>query len=487
MGKLKKDNFTNRYFKPDLLQKQIDLIKEPTSTDAMAESFQKYKDLPSSNAHAQMDNMTMGAIGDGIKSVANDQRQEKLSPVLEMVGQLNARSAYLEAQWQEHQQQEMETQQFVQNQSFAFLELSKAVSAGDSTAANNIARGILQSYKSMSGDPIVGDFDHYYDGNIYYTNTETGAKEALSIPLLLNQSGIAQELFGTEYPTMMSSFSTGFAAQYKNEQEMQRLALEKERAGIRNTNAQANQHDANTQYLGMQSRQIEDQMNTPAPKYDDGTLSHIRKGNSDWVNELNKKHKDAKKAIKAQIQIRDAIQEELNNGSSQIGSSVLAQAARWFNEKDGDNRAQQLIELKRQPLFKDLKNTFGARITDNDLATWLTTQVDLNTQPELAIEVLNERIQDAESDVQEELLRRAILEMEFQNNEPYNSMLVDDRVQEEMHNIMQSMQEEQNLNMSTNESQEDMIKATDPETGESMMIPMEQAQEAQSRGLVIEQ
>ena len=111
-----KDNFTNRYFKPDLVQKQVDMIKEPGATDALAEGFQRYGNLPANNAYAQLDNMTMAGVGDGMKATANDKRQEQLDPILKMTGQINAQNAYLEAQMQEQQERTMQTQQFVKNQ-----------------------------------------------------------------------------------------------------------------------------------------------------------------------------------------------------------------------------------------------------------------------------------------------------------------------------------------------------------------------------------
>ena len=264
-----KDNFTNRYFKPDLVQKQVDMIKEPGATDALAEGFQRYGNLPANNAYAQLDNMTMAGVGDGMKATANDKRQEQLDPILKMTGQINVQNAYLEAQMQEQQEQTMQTQQFVKNQAFSFMELSKATAAGDTGASNNIARGILQSYKSSSGDATIGDFDHYHDGNIYYTNAETGEKSALSIPLLLNQSEIAPELFGADYGNVMSSYSAGFKGQYENAQEMQRLALKKEQAGIDQTKAHTGLYNARA------GKTTQEMNNPPMDKLKEGAVEDI--------------------------------------------------------------------------------------------------------------------------------------------------------------------------------------------------------------------
>jgi|TARA_R110000744_G_scaffold94223_3_gene181949 hypothetical protein len=243
-----KDNFTNRYFKPDMVKSQVDMINQPTGKDAIAEGFQKYSQLPASNAYAELDNMTMSAIGDGMKSTANNKRQEQIDPILKMTGQINAQASYLEAQMQGEQEETAQVQQFVKSQSFAFSELAKASTSGDSTATNNIARGILQQYKNTSGDPIIGDFDHYHDGNIYYSNVETGEKGGLSVSQLISQSGEegAQSL-GADYPMIMSAFSTGFKGQYENTQELQRLELDKQQANINNTNAQTGLYGSQTQ------------------------------------------------------------------------------------------------------------------------------------------------------------------------------------------------------------------------------------------------
>jgi hypothetical protein len=252
-----KDNFTNRYFKPDLVKTQMDLVNQPTATDAYADAFSKGGQGAAKSSIDYEANALMSGIGAGLKGSADDKRQEKLDPLLKMTGQINAQSAYLEAQMQEEQQKTMQTQQFVKSQSYAFSELARAVTAGDMPASNNIARGILQQYKNTSGDPIIGDFDHYHDGIIYYSNAETGEKGGLSVSQLISQSGEegAQSL-GADYPLIMSAFSTGFKGQYENTQELQRLERDKQQANINNTNAQ-------TGLYGSQTQKNENEMNSP--------------------------------------------------------------------------------------------------------------------------------------------------------------------------------------------------------------------------------
>lgn len=368
-----KDNFTNRYFKPDLVQKQVDMIKEPTATDAMAEGFQRYANLPANNAYAQLDNMTMAGIGDGMKAVANNQRQEQIDPILKMTGQINAQNAYLEAQMQEQQQETMQTQQFVKNQAFSFIELSKATAAGDTGAANNIARGILQSYKSNSGDPIVGDFDHYHDGNIYYTNAETGEKSALSIPLLLNKSGIAPELFGADYGMMMSSYSPGFKGTYENQQEMQRQQLEKGRADIANTEAQTGLYGAKT------GKAVQDMQNPPLTE----TQKTMMQSANKHVEALQQKAITNKVLVETLNEMDGWTDEAIAKG--QVGSNLEAiykrNLAKYYT---GDNEAATLAEMAKQVFFNRIKEAGGSNPSTTEFNAVLETIPSVDKNPNAA-------------------------------------------------------------------------------------------------------
>jgi len=466
-----KDTFTNRYFKPENIKAQMDLINQPTEVDSYADAFSGQANRPTLGPAQRNSNALMAGLGAGLKGAANNKRQEQLSPILKMVGELNARSAYMEAQTQEQEQQKMNMVKFLRDNKRAIRDLGNA-SITNSPEAQEISKYLSNKFEIATGQN-PGKFNSF-DAKQRKTFYDQPNGTTIGYSFLDAIEPYAEDAYGEETDDVLQNLSPYHSKKYQNTQELQRQKLEKGEADINNVNSQTDHHNA-------QVGKIEHDINAPKPKYDDSTLSHIRKANSDWINELNAKHKDSAKAVKAQTQMRDAIQTEINEGTWQTGASALAQATRWLNEKTGDVKTKQLLELKRQPLFKDLKNTFGARITDNDLAMWLTTQVDLSTDPNLAIEVLNERIDDSKSEVNEELIRRKILENEFQNSESYNSLLVDERVQEEL-GTQQPAQNEASGNQNQN-----MVKATDPDTGEQMLIPAENAEEARTRGLVIDE
>ena len=461
----------------EYLDQYKDLVNEPTWADGVGDAFSSAGKGSAKHPEDHQANALLSGVGGGLKGAANEQRRAQLSPMLEQAGQITARAAEIEAQTQIATQSKMQVTQLFEQTAVPIAQLSQASLAGDINASNQLAKGVYARFKQGLGDPSMGDFDHYHNGTIYYENPESGVIEGRNIIGLMYQAGINPiEIWGQDAPMIEAGLSPGAKKNYEDSEKIRQLEMQGKQADIANKYSQTNYHNA-------QAGKLENEMNAPRAKYDDKAQSHIRTENSDWINTLYKNHKDANKAITAQTQMRDAIQQEIKNGSWSTGSSTFAELARWANAKSGNNKTQQLLELKRQPLFKDLKNTFGARITDNDLATWMTTQVDLHTDPRLAIETLDQRIQETKYDMQEELLRREILETEFSNSEPYNSLLVDKRVQER---LSQNTQEQGNSASETSNSKnKGMVIAEDPETGEQQEIPIENMEEAKNRGLIV--
>jgi hypothetical protein len=412
-------------YKESLNQYQ-DLVNQPTFADYLGNAFSKVGSQPAVGEAQRMSNAMLSGMGAGISGAAAEERKQKLSPMLEQAGRITAKAAELEAQMQESEQNRLKITQFMKQSAVPIAQLSQASLAGDRPASNELAKGIYLNFKQQADDPTMGDFDHYHNGVIYYHNLETGAIEGENVIGLMYQAGIDPvSIWGQDAPMIEAGLSPGAKKNYEDSEKMRQLEMEGKRADVSLKQAHAGVYQ-------QQANQIQNEMQAPKPKYDDKTLTHNRTQNSDWVNSLYKKHKDLKGVIKVQTEIKDAIQKEIDNNSWNTGSSFFAELTRWANEKSGDNQTQQLIALKRQPLFKELKNIFPTRITDVDLATWLTTQVDLSTDPTLAISELESRINESQDEIKEEEIRREVLENDFGNSEPYNSLLVDQKVKEKI-------------------------------------------------------
>lgn len=468
-----KDNFSNQNPFLSQVKQYQDLVNQPTATDAVAEAnIRSMIPNPRNEGEILANSLSSGFAG-GLKAHENQKRQERLSPILEQAGQITAKAAEIEAQMQNEQQTRMDATKLFQQAAAPLSQLSSASMAGDIPASNALAKGIYTSFKQGLGDPSMGDFDHYHNGTIYYHNSQTDIIEGKNIIGLMYQVGINPvEIWGQDAPMIEAGLSPGAKKNYEDSEKMKAAELAQK-------NSSTNMNNAHAGLFNAQTNSEIAKTSAPTPKYDDKTQSHIRTENTNWNNELYKKHKDAKVAIDAQVAMRNAIQQEVKNGSWGTGSSTFASVARWTKAKTNQNKAQQLIELKRQPLFRDLKNTFGSRVTDNDLATWLTTQVDLSNDPQLGIQVLNERIQESQKDINEELTRRRILETEFNNNEPYNSLLVDERVQKELKNNII------NQNPETT-SDNNMLQVVSP-SGQIGMIPQASLQSAMQKGFKVQE
>lgn len=410
----------------DAVNLEQDLIDKPNWSDAIADAFNKAGSAPVAKPGDFEANAALLGMSAGHKGIANEKRAQQSAPILEEAGRIRAKAAEIEAQTQESEQSRLMVTQLFKQSAVPIAQLSQASLARDVPASNEIAKGIYLNFKRALGDPTIGDFDHYHNGVIYYENLETGNIEGKNVIGLMYQAGIdPKTIWGQDAPMIEAGLSPGAKKSYEDSEKMRQLEMEGKRADV-------NLKQAHAGVYQQQANQIQNEMQAPKPKYDDKTLTHNRTQNSDWVNSLYKKHKDLKGVIKAQTEIKNALQKEIDNNSWNTGSSFFAELTRWANEKSGDNQTQQLIALKRQPLFKELKNIFPTRITDVDLATWLTTQVDLSTDPTLAISELESRINESQDEIKEEEIRREVLENDFGNSEPYNSLLVDQKVKEKI-------------------------------------------------------
>ena len=420
------------------LEQYKDLVDKKGFADYLGDAFSKVGSGPAVGEAQRMSNAMLSGMGAGISGAAAEERKQKLSPMLEQAGRITAKAAELEAQMQESEQNRLMITNFIKQSAVPIAQLSQASLARDIPASNELAKGIYLNFKQGAGDPTMGDFDHYHNGVIYYHNLETGAIEGENVIGLMYQAGIDPvSIWGQDAPMIEAGLSPGAKKSYEDSEKMRQLEMQGKSADVALKQAHAGVYQ-------QQANQIQNEMQAPKPKYDDKTLTHNRTQNSDWVNSLYKKHKDLKGVIKAQTEIKDAIQKEIDNNSWNTGSSFFAELTRWANEKSGDNQTQQLIALKRQPLFKELKNIFPTRITDVDLATWLTTQVDLSTDPKLAISELDSRIKEAQDEIKEEKIRREVLENDFGNSEPYNSLLVDQKVEERISGLVLMVDEQGN-------------------------------------------
>ena len=223
---------------------------------------------------------------------------------------------------------------------------------------------------------------------------------------------------------------------------------------------QANKLRRELEQRELEPRELEQrELDSSSPQaYDDKTLAYIRKKNVDHSEDVHKSNNVSKITIQALGDIRDVLQVERDNNSWQQGSSTTAQLSRFMAKTTGMNDAQKTIELKRMPLFDSLKQKFGARITNMDLELFMKALPGLDQPADVAINELDQRINDEKAALQERSIRQGIVETEFNNSVPFYSDLVSQRVDDELANLQRVDDELANL-----QGQDTQIRMLSPE------------------------
>ena len=465
-----KDNFTNRYF--NSVKNYRDLVVEPDGSEAVAEGFSNLGKQPARSQAQRTSNALMTGIGSGIKSSSDSIKKEKLSPLLEQAGQINAQAAYLEAQQQDTEQRKMQLTKLFQDSSSDVMNFSQANIAGDQDALVKISNSLLDRYRQTFGDKTIGMVDHVNNGSIYYKNLDTGNIDNINIGNLLAQSGIPPEsMFGNEAPSVMSGISPTYNEQIQINKNQEQLNRDMGQAKLDDTRA-------HTGLLNSQSGKMQHEMNAEKPKYNDKVLNNIMKQNTEWVNEMRTENRSMNQAAQAYENIAKHISNEVGDVNGRAGSGAIATLQRALNKAGTESEKNQvLIQYEQLPLLQDLKRIFGARITNADLEQFMKSVPTLDKNPQASIQVANERASEIRRNLKQDELTLEVLENDFGYGEPYNSLAVRKRVDALMNN-----EKPQTPNAQIQQTNSVLMQAPD---GSQREVPVEQVQAWQQKGAVL--
>ncbi len=472
-----KDDFTNKYFRPDNIKSQMDLINQPTEVDAYADAFNGQANREAKGPAQRNSNALMAGLGAGLKGAANSKRQEQLSPILKMVGELNSRSAYLEAQMQQEQQQKMTMVKFLRENKSAIRDLGNA-SVANSPEAQEISKYLSNKFEIATGQN-PGKFNSF-DTKQRKTFYDQPNGSTVGYGFLDAVEPYAEEAYGEETTDILQNLSPYHNKKYKEAEEIQNLKMEKGHADIRNTNSQADYHNAQSTHLGMQDRKIDNEMNAPKPKYSEKTLNTFHTQNSQWINENREKHNNMNRTANTYDAIAKTIKDEVNDASligGRAGTGFLSKAQRFLNKSNTDSeRNQAKLEMLKLPLMEDLKRIYGSRITNFDLEQFLVTLPSLDKNPDASITEAKNRAKEIREEIYNDNLTQEVLEDEFGYSEPYNSLAVQRRVQERL----KSKQPDKtgNSDKQSIETQDNQVVIMQNSAGEPFRIPQDKVQAA---------
>ena len=408
----------------EALTQYKDLVDQKGFADYLGDAFSKVGSQPADGPAQQSSNLMLSTFGAGISGAAAEERRTKLSPMLEQAGRITAKAAELEAQMQESEQNRLKITQFMKQSAVPIAQLSQASLAGDRPASNELAKGIYLNFKQGAEDPTMGDFDHYHNGVIYYHNLETGAIEGENVIGLMYQAGIDPvSIWGQDAPMVEAGLSPGAKKSYEDSEKMRQLEMEGKRADV-------NLKQAHAGVYQQQANQIQNEMQAPKPKYSDRVMSKLIETNQNWVNSLDKEHQTLETQSNAYKQIASLISKEKET-LGRAGSGIIKTAQRAVNKSGTESeRNQALIELYQQPLMAGIKQMFAGTTSDRDVATFIAGLPSLDKNPDAAIQVALERAAGLDNQIQKNNLTRDVVENDFGYSEPYNSLVVQNRVKE---------------------------------------------------------
>jgi hypothetical protein len=236
-----KDTFTNKYFKSDNFKSQMDLINQPTEVDAYADAFSGQANREAKGPAQRNSNALMAGLGAGLKGAANTKRQEQLSPILKMVGELNARSAYLEAQMQQEEQQKMTMVKFLRDNKRAIRDLGNA-SVANSPETQEISKHLSNKFEMLTGK-APGQFD-YYDTQRRKTHYRQADGSTIGYGFLDVVEPYAEAAYGEETTDILQNLSPYHNKKYSEAEEKRQILMDEKRANIDNTKAHTGLYEA---------------------------------------------------------------------------------------------------------------------------------------------------------------------------------------------------------------------------------------------------
>lgn len=469
MVNLKKDNysnpnpfFTNKSNYSNMLDSYTNLVNQPTKLDAYADVFaDQAKDMSSQGAMNQAAKGAMASFGAGLKGTANSQRQEKLSPYMQLTAQLTAKAAELEAQMQEEEGRKMTGIQFINSNLSLIDSLGNSTTAGDVPSATGQARALGDAFQKAFGIKL-GEFDSY-DLNTrraYYKN-EDGTVTGYNIADEIREH--AQAALGDKAAFVMQKLDPYFKTQYENTEEANRLALEKERSTIGVNNSHAKLYNT-------QAKVAEHEMN--APKVDEYgeklRFETLKDRAAKNYTSIEEKIIPRIKANENVLGVYEAFENMISDNAKVVGKDLKAQAWRSFATPFGLDADIDYANLKSVEFEKMLKPILGGQLGEKEGERLLGKFINLNMNPESIKKFLEEE--------KPRLIKEIVKDQQKVNhyNKESHGNLYDD-------SIHQNLEAESEKYLKERSG----VLMIDPETGEQDYVPKNRVEEAKSDGLLV--
>jgi hypothetical protein len=332
----------------------------------------------------------------------NPQREGQLAELENMSKELTMFDHELKMQSGENELKKQKDIAFFNKTRNDLSVMSDFANKSDNEAVKFMLPTFLEKYEELYGEN-AGRLVDFHDGNVYL---EKDGKVQIQ-----RLADLADHIIPENEKANFTGLLTyNSKAAVQNKLEEQRLKNEQIRAAIEASRASVESSKAHTELYKSQVENIAMEAQNPMSKEEkkseikrDENLSiNIHNSNIKFLEEAVPKIKTNKTLIKAYKKLDSILEEEensLNNRSGPGGFSKLyrlinSQAVEKFTSSNSSNssRRQHLIELEKEPLWREFKEIFGAKGSDQDLIAFLKTMPDLNNPYEANKEAIAGRI-----------------------------------------------------------------------------------------------
>ena len=446
----------------------------PESEDSIPTQFVRglSRELSDPNSYANKGGSFADGLGEGFVQGATDgylreadkHKHEGMGDIYDIIADIKLQTQKLKADALNDQADINQKNQAIKRLTPPVRQLSEAQYAGDTNAVHDIGRGIFEMMKSMG--MVTGNYITTRDGTII--GEDENGVESININDLIAQSGkTPEEIFGDDADRIMSMLSKGSKAKYEQVQAMSQAELDEKYAKTDNLNAQAGKYDAEAGKIGYEMQ------NPPLSEMQKTINTENIKGNGAYLKKLSDTYHQKDYNVKLEILNR---MQDLVDTTPHMGQGLWSALKRRYVKETGDSSKINSFEVMQKHFFSDIKGVAG----NPNAAEW-NDLVSRIIGPHMERETALEQI-ELEKDITNNKINEYNSWSNVLSNNPdhlsYHNPIIKQRVREEMDTL-------NSTNDGISQSNQNMVIAKDPESGEERMIPIEKIEEARSRGLLI--
>lgn len=384
--------------KSNSTQNYANLVDRENEIDPLAQAFSALGSGEINGPQDRSANALFSGLGAGLKGASNKQKNSKLAELQEFEKQIAYQDAMLKTQLGETQARDASLLNFTSKYKPELMSLNRAIGLGDEVSENKITNRLIQGASQYipGFKEEVGNFTHSYGGNLYFERDGemygVPRKEFFSsLPLV--------DTFGEEAQGLNNLLSNINLEELKRSSLLKDLEVQQAQGEVNNLRLKGNLYQSQINKQNAKTNSITNSTPKEEPRFSPKTQEFITQKNIEKVAQIQEELPKKQKYAEAYKKIR----ENLEANPNVAGSGSIKGLFRLIGRLTGNNKAQALDELYRNPLLTGIKDIFAGATSDRDVETFLLGIPKIEDNYEAALQIAGEREAQYTKEIQENL------------------------------------------------------------------------------------